>query len=267
MAKKYRKAILSRSPIIDSTPKPVHRVPIKRHSIFNRMPVSSDSFICTGCSLFENTGNCANQVDYCKWNESVDKYDFKTFRLIRISKILSPEEIEEVVQKIKFVQSNGCYIRLLTSVPVDNAILFALGYDPLNTIQYTLNIIDTSDDELVALKKNIFTADNCGIYVGLMIYPIIPEVTKCYSIIELLNSLRCSCNMICFKYIELPEDWKCYDGYFNINGNIASVNNFVKFNHKWRVNNYYRRTFATAVNRFLSPRKVDCLCCNEHICY
>lgn len=272
MSKKYRRAIFSRTPVVNRKPVKHDRVPVRRHSIFNRIPVTYDETEVTGCSLFDSScSSCATENQYCEWNADPEKYDFQVFRLIRVCEELTEETVQELIKKIQFVKSLRCYVRLITDVPLENEILFTLGYDALNVVQYNINILESSKDYLSRMKRSIFTADNCGLYVGLMVYPIIPGVTKSYDVLELLNSFRCSCNNIAFRYLELPSTIKTFTEeehtYFNVNGYVVSAEYYKNIGNKWVVNTYYRRTFSTIMTRFLTPRKVNCSCCNDYICY
>lgn len=269
MSKKYRRAIFSRTPIVNRKPVRQHRMPVKRHSIFSRIPITFEATEFTGCPLFNSQCfNCASENNYCEWNTDTSECDFQVFRLIRVCEPLSEDETQDLIKKILFVKSLGCYIRLITDAPLDNEVLFTLGYDPLNVIQFNINLLDFSKDYIKGMKHSIFTADNCGLYVGLMLYPIIPGVTKSHEVLEFLNSFRCSCNNICFKYLELPLSTKKYeDSYFNVNGHVVPSCYFVKLGNKLVVSPYYRRTFSTIMTRFLTPRKVNCSCCNDYICY
>jgi hypothetical protein len=247
-------------------------VPVKRHSIYNRVPVAQDSIEFVGCPLSDtHCDDCASENSYCKWDEDTDKCDYHTFRLVRISEELNEDEASDLLNKIQFVKNAGCYIRLITDVPLPNEVLFALGYDPLNVIQFNINILESSEEYLRRMKGSIFIADNCGLYVGLMVYPIVPGVTKSYDVLEFLNSFRCACNNICFKYLELPSNTKItkvgLNSYFNVNGYVVTADYYMQLGDMWVVNSYYRRTFSTIMTRFLTPRKVNCSCCNDHICY
>lgn len=269
MSKRYRMAIVSRVPFVKRNPIKYQRTPVKRQAIFSREPVYFKEIGYEGCSLCNKLQvNCISQTEYCEWNTKPEKSNFQVFRLITISHELSECETQELIEKINHVKENGCYIRLIAEVPLTKEVLFALGYEPLNVIQFNLNLLEEDEDFLRKMKQTIFTADNCGLYVGLMLYPVIPGVTKCHNILELLNSLRNSCDIVCFRYLDLPSSCKIYDNtYFNINGYAVPCKYFIRLNNMWVVNSYYRRTFSTAILRFLSPRKVNCLCCNEHICY
>lgn len=269
MAKRYRRAIFSRTPIKVEKPKIVDRVPVKRHSIYQRIPITFKKTEYIGCPLLDSSYlDCASENYYCEWDASTEEHDYQTFRLIRIQEELSEDETNELIKKITFIKSLGCYVRLITDVPVADEVLFLLGYDPLNVVQFNINIVESSDKYIKTMKHSIFTADNCGLYVGLMLYPIIPGVTKCHDILEFLNSFRCSCNNICFRYLDIPESIEDMDSdYFNINGNMVPRCYYTKLGQKWVVNSYYRRTFSTIMTRFLTGRKVNCSCCNDHICY
>lgn len=268
MAKRYRRAIFSREPVINRRPVKRHRTPVKRHSIFNRVPLTSVKTEYQGCQLYGcNCENCVSEQEFCEWDADVEKYDFHTFRLIRISEILDEDAESELIKKIHYVKSLGCYIRLITDVELPNGVLFALGYNPLNVVQFNINIMETSEEVLRSMKTSIFTADNCGLYVALMLYPIIPEVTHTSGILELLNSFRCSCNNICFKYLDLPCSTPCSNGYYNVNGHLVPECYYQRIGDKLGVTAYFRRTFSTIMTKFLTVRKVNCSCCNDHICY
>lgn len=261
--RRYRRAIFHRVPVINRKPLKQHREPICRKTICKRTPITSVVVEYDGCGLINSTcEECALQQFYCDWDASLEDYDYNVIRLIRIQDI---DDTKELLHKIQYVESIGCYLRLITDVPLEDEVLYALGYNSLNVVQFNINILD--ELLLNIMKHSIFTADNCGIYVSLMLFPIIPEVTHTSQVLEILNAFRCSCNIICFKYLEIPVDFPSVDGYFNVNGNCVSSEYYIKLGDKFVVNAYFRRTFSTVISRFLSPRKVNCSSCNEHVCY
>lgn len=260
---KYRRPIFKRVPFIkrqsifDRTPM------VTRRPLYNRNPVTSIKTEFEGCTI-EDCRDCAGNT-YCHVS-TLRETDENSFRLIRIIEQQTDEQWEEMCKHITFVRAQGCNIRVVTDVPVPKDVIFQLAYSPFNVIQYNVNLLG-SDEEFRAIRGSLTTADNCGLYVVLMVYPIIPEVTRTSDVLEFLNSMGCTCNTLCFKFIELPAERKPKLHCFNINGHLLPDKYMELQDDKWVCNQYFKENFCTIMMSFLAPRKINCSLCNDNICY
>lgn len=259
---RYRRPIFKRVPFVKR--KSVHsRTPlVKRRPIFRREPVPLNFIAFESCTI--GCKDCSGNT-YCSVDTSRED-DNKNFRLIRVKEEKTEEEWNEICKQIAFVESQGCFIRMVTDVSIPREVLFVLAYSPFNVVQYNLNL-SSSESYLDGIKESLFLADNCGLYIALMLYPIMPEATKSYDILEFLNSMRCSCNVICFKFIEFSCENHPYMGFFNINGNLIPEKYMEQQSDKFVCSSSFKESFCTIMTRYLNPRKISCSLCNDKICY
>lgn len=260
---KYRRPIFTRVPFIKRHTIMTRTPLVTRNPMYSRTPVTSETIEYEGCTI-EDCKDCAGKL-YCKISATRESDD-TNFRLIRVKETLTEEQWNEIIKGITFVRTQGCNIRMVTDVPVPKEVIFELAYSPYNVIQYNVNLFD-SDESFREIRSSLTTADNCGLYVCLMLFPIIPVATKSSDILEFLNSMGCSCNMLCFKFIELPSEMKPKMHCFNVNGHILPEEYMELQGNKWVCNQYFKENFCTIMMTFLTPRKISCSLCNDNICY
>lgn len=263
--RKYRTPIVSRVPFIKRKTVMDRTPTIMRNPIVTRNPVPSEWVKFDSCPL--GCGSCFHSCDgneFCDYSEVGNP---EVFRLIRIEdKQYTDEDWLEIVDAIRITKSQDCYIRMIVDIPVPKEILFELAYSPYNTIQFNVNLF-CDNNFFHKMKANISTADNCGLYIALMLFPVIPVTTKTYDIIELLSSMRCTCNNICFKFLELDINTKKMRGCYNVNGNLVPSEYMEMRDGKLKCSEFFQETFCTIMMQYTTPRKINCSLCNDCICY
>lgn len=261
---KYRNPIITRVPFVRR--KTIYtRVPtVKRIPIVSRSPISLSNIDFEGCVLCSEGCGC-NGANYC--SASTVRGDNPTdFRLIRIFEGDYPDEYwMDIIDSIEFVKQQSCNIRMISDVAIPNEVLFSLGYSPFNVAQYNLNVFDKKS--IKGIRESLLTSTNCGIYTSLLLYPIMPEVTKSYDIIELLSSLQYSCRTLCFRFLELPDEYVESQGFYNVNGHLVPSKYMEHVEDKIVCNDYFKENFCTIMTRYMEPRKVSCSLCNDNVCY
>lgn len=235
---------------------------IKRTSIYNRTPIFVPKVDYEGCIICDKS---CNGTKYCEVRIPKDE-DSDSFRLIRILDVsYSQDEWDEIVKTIEFVKSQECNVRVVTDRSLPNEVLYKLSYSSFNVVQFNLNLM--SHHNMSKMKRNIFLADNCGLYISLMLFPIIPTVTKSSDILELLSSMRCSCNTVCFKFVELSANQYILQDHYIINGYSVHKSFMSTCGDRLICSEWFKTSFCTIFTQFLEPRKINCSLCNDNTCY
>ena len=216
----------------------------------------------SGCSLC-SAGTGCNDVTYCSCSTPL-KENRTDFRLIRLSKT-PDKEVARVVSDIQYVKSQSCNIRLISDVPVPKQVVFELAYSPYNVIQINIDLL--LDSQFISdMLDTVTLASNCGLYTSVMLFPIIPELTPTYELLEMINRIHYNCKVVCFKFIEFDLS-VCKDGRFELGPVSISDKYFENHNGKYVCSKYYKDSFCTIVSKFLESHRISCSLCNDKICY
>lgn len=89
--------------------------------------------------------------------------------------------------KIWACRSKGHYVRLVVDKNIPSSILWASAYDQNNILQINIDLFSNLEPWIPNLA---YAADRCGLYFVLMVYPIIPGITKISSIIQRIDPIR-----------------------------------------------------------------------------
>lgn len=109
----------------------------------------------------------------------------------------------------------------------------------------------------------MFMSVNCGLYVVLFLYPIIPDLVKTYHIIDVIDMFR---NVVHFhvnlKFVEFKNAQEC-GGYINFNGIPVSTKNLYSYQGIWKCSESYMNEFMEIVKLYTNPRKISVGVCGE----
>lgn len=239
-----RKPIVLRNPIVPRT------------AIYERIACCSSYVKCENCKLCREFSDCS-QKTYVPWDSS------ETSELYRV--IYVPDDYEDwetLEAQIWELSDKDVYLRLIIDKNVPKEVLWAASYSEKNIFQINVNMIDF-DTEVLWVQKLVSLAGNCGLYVVLFLYPIVPDLVKTYHVIDILDMFRNSVHFhVTLKFSEIT-DVKETDGYLNFNGSPVSVKHLTKTDCGWKCTSEYLRKFLEIVNLYAIPRKISVSICGE----
>lgn len=257
---KYRIPIMHRAPFVRRIPVLEREPVIRRTSVFQRKAICSTTVDYKGCIIGDKYTDC-NGCTYCKPGEENPQND--SILLVIDDEV---EDWQEVIDDILAAKNNKDYMRVVTDVPLPDEVVYELAYSPFNVLQYNIDLY-MGRSELDALKASIFTASNCGLYISVMLHPILPGVVRVYNIIELINSFRNLCNHVCLKFIEVKEPLRPCNGYYNINGEAVPEWTLEKAEETLQCSPLYTSKFISSLQKYVVPRKINVSICNQKVCY
>lgn len=258
---KYRIPIMHRTPFVRRIPVLEREPVIRRTSVFQRKAICSTVVDYRGCIIGDRYTDC-NGCTYCKPGKENEYND--SILLVIDDEI---EDWQEVIDDIIAAKNNKEYMRVVTDVPLPKEVIYELAYSPFNVLQYNLDLY-MGKEELDTFKSSIFTASNCGLYIAVLLYPILPGVVRVYDVIELINSFRNLCRHVCLKFIEVKEPISPRNGYYNINGEAVPEWTLKRTEDETlQCSDLYISKFLTSLQKYIVPRKINVSICNQEVCY
>lgn len=208
---------------------------------------------CNGTPLvtigdFEKVEDGENYIrEYIKNNEETPfflvHYDnYKNPKLPqRILEILSESNIPAVVTASKHIPQE---------------LLVKMSANPFNIVQmnltnlgiYESNKYDNKDIETVEkIQETLYNSKTNGLQTIIRVEPVIPSVVPASSIIEIMNSMRFSCNHLVLKFAKYKEKdilSESSESHYNIEGLLVSKS-------KFKVVDGYVHCSADFVNKYV----------------
>lgn len=207
----------------------VKRVAIKRTAILSNMSEYSGCLLCNGLEC-EGTRNSTLEVICVHKGQ---KYDW--------------QELESQIWKLRDQKK---FLRLIIEQDIPKEVLWAASYSEKNILQVNIDISQFKAN-FNWITRNVFLSSNCGLYVILFIYPIVPGVIKSYQVVEILNIFR---NVIQFhtalKFSSNYEESNNPDFFIEENGRTVCNPDFIE-------------EFMEIVNTYAVPKKMHITVCGE----
>ena len=238
----------------------MERVPIvRRTAIFER------NACCSTCVEYETCKLC-NQFLDCM-GKSYAPHDSnkssEVYRVIYVSK--DYEDFDSLEDKIWELSKKNVCLRLIINRPIPKEVLWAVSYSEKNILQVNLDMLKVNTEVLWA-QELIALAGNCGLYVVLFLYPIIPYLVKTYQVIDLLDMFRNTVNIHTMLKFSKILNVKETDGYLNFNGIPISTRYLIKTGNDWECTPEYMEKFLKIINLYSVPRKISVSICGKSDC-
>lgn len=239
-----RTPIILRSPIVSRT------------AIYKRVACCSSQIKCENCKLCCEFTDCSGKRYVSQDSSETSEF----YRVIYVPKYY--DDWESLEAQIWELSDKKVYLRLIIDRDIPKEILWAASYSEKNIFQININMIDF-DNNIEWVQNLVALSGNCGLYMVLFLYPIVPDLVKTYHVIDILDMFR---NVVHFhttlKFSEISNINEV-DGYLNFNGSPVSTSYLIKTENGWKCNPEYLKSFLDIVNLYAIPRKISVSICGE----
>lgn len=227
----------------------MQRIPIiKRSAIYQRTPICPKvEYNC--CKLCNNCINCNGKqlnVFYANTNE----YDFNTL----INDIWECEDTKKNV-------------RLVIDVPIPKEVVWATSFSEKNILQINVNMLDfKTPNSYQWLGETMNIANRCGLFCILLLYPIVPTITRTYEVIRLIDMVRYFGKFHTYlKFLE-SNNIIHYGNWLNFNNTPIAASNFVYEEPYWKCSDDFKKKFLDIVMLYTKPYKLPISICGKTNC-
>ena len=236
----------------------IYRVPIfvQRTAVFPRKPLCCRKVKWEHCKLCSEYNDCSGKL-YVDIEDNSSDF----MRSVYVSSLFS--DWENLENQIWGAHHNGAIVRLITDVDLPKEIVWALSYSEKNILQLNLNMAHLNRnigwiDSLVSL------ANRCGLYCVICMHPIIPEVTRTFHVISVLDRLRgYGCFHVSLKFWEIHERLTESDGWLNFNGVPVDIKYLERTQDGWKCNDSFKQNFYHMIKAFSVPHKLSVSLCGD----
>lgn len=234
----------------------VQKQPTQRTAIFHRTPCCSQ-LECVSCRL-------CNQTEDCDGNRFVDVFSDEPSSVIRKLYIKdSLVDWDSVMAQITTESNSGSPMRLITDRKIPQRVLWKFSYSDKNVIQINLDMTKFPSN-ISWVEQIMITANKCGIYVVLCMYPIVPQVIKTYQVLEIIDRFKwCGHFTASIKFCEIPDTAIVSGGWLNFNGVPVSIKYLVHSNSVWKCTEEFKDLYMKYIYRFSIPRKIKVNVCKD----
>ena len=124
---------------------------------------------------------------------------------------------KSIENNIWAAQERSSLLRLVVDSDVPNEVIWAYSYHAMNILQINVDMLRYKE-LLPSIQHIMSMADNCGGYILLHLYPIIPTVIKVDSVLEIIDNFRNSCHFhISLDFVEIFNCMEFDSGYVAYN--------------------------------------------------
>lgn len=220
---------------------------ISRTAIYQRITCCSDHIKYEGCNLCNSSpckGSSKNTLEVMYITQGNNNWD-------------------DIINKIWSFHDEGKFLRLIIDTEIPKEVLWAASYSEKNIFQVNINMIELNSN-IDWIRKLVFMSGNCGLYVVLFLYPIIPDLVKTYHVIDVIDMFR---NVVQFHvnlkfgvFTKVQES----EEYINFNSIPVSIKHLKKCEDSWECTPEYLKNFLDIVNLYAIPRKISVGICGEN---